>query len=265
LYEATLETFWNKPWFQGIFWCYWFEYDLISYGWGGGGPSDTGPSPQNKLAEQVLRSWYAKPQIPEGTPSEAAPVLVAIQKAETAIANATREERTMGLDQAKNLLSQAIQAYDQGNVSRSEPLADRAVVAANGSASQKDYDSAAAVVNLAFEKLSSLRNVTLQSTDAIQLRQQSEAEYSSALAALNANQFDLAKTHANNTSTLVEEALIVERTYQISSTSSMSVASQNPALSSSVNLFYAITAIGVATLVAISAIVTMKKRRIKRQ
>jgi len=214
-YQATLAVLWEKPWLQGIFWWAWtYNRPARDY------------TPWGKLAEGMLRQWYAKPYIPHGTPSGTASALIDIQKAENATVVAIRQGRTRGLDQAKDLLSEAIQAYDQGDMSRSEALADSSVRAAHSAVSQKEYDLAAAVVNRALQKLSSLRNATLQSTDAIQLRQQSETQYTSALQALSSNEFDRAKVDANNASALAEKAFTVEHDFQAQET--MLRQQQNP-------------------------------------
>ncbi|HMA34526.1 MAG TPA: hypothetical protein VKY74_08595 [Chloroflexia bacterium] len=52
-YEATMEVWRSIPWMTGIFWSPWYSNPNA------GGPLDTGESPQNKPAEQVLRKWYA--------------------------------------------------------------------------------------------------------------------------------------------------------------------------------------------------------------
>ncbi len=214
LYQTALETFWNKPWLQGLFWWSWFPYGT-GVGWGEGGPNDPNYSPHNKLAEQVLRSWYAKPFIPQGTSQEAVPALTAIQKAENTTAAAMQDGRTRGLEQAKNLLSQAIGTYNQGDFTRSETLANDAAKSADDTVSQEKYDETATVVNQTLETLNVLRNTTLQSPDAIQLQHESEAEYNSAVTALQSNEFDLAKLHADNATVLAEKALTTEHHFQL--------------------------------------------------
>jgi len=202
-YEATLAILWGKPWLQGIFWWAWTPYQ-----------QSRDYTPWGKLAEGVLRVWYAKPYVPQGTPAEAVSALVAIQTAENATTTAIREGRTRGLDQAKDLLSQAVNAYNKGDFVHSESLAKNAVSVADTSVSQKMYDEAASVLNYALQKLDSLRNATFQSTDSTQLKQQAEAEYTSALEALNNNEFELAKAHANNATALVDKAFSTEHKYQ---------------------------------------------------
>lgn len=202
-YEATLAVLWGKPWLQGLFWWAWTPYQL---------PRDY--TPWSKLAEGTLRLWYAKPYIPQGTPLDAVPALVAIQRAENASATAIREGRTRGLDQARDLLSRAVDAYNKGDFVHSESLAENAVSVADTAVSQRMYDEAASLVNDALEKLNSLHNATFQSADAMQLGQQAEAEYASALKALNRNEFELAKAHANNATALVDEAFSTEHDYQ---------------------------------------------------
>lgn len=51
--RAILETFWNEPWFAGGFVWKWFINHPVS-----GGSSDNRFTPQNKPAEQVLRTYY---------------------------------------------------------------------------------------------------------------------------------------------------------------------------------------------------------------
>ena len=53
-YEALLATFWEKPWFYGVYWWYWGVNPKM------GGEFHRGFTPQNKLAEEVLRKWYKK-------------------------------------------------------------------------------------------------------------------------------------------------------------------------------------------------------------
>ncbi|MFC1577009.1 hypothetical protein ACFL3N_01580 [Candidatus Omnitrophota bacterium] len=54
-YEAMLQTFWDKPWFYGVYWWKWGTDVRF------GGPSNKGYSPQNKTAEKTLIDWYKKP------------------------------------------------------------------------------------------------------------------------------------------------------------------------------------------------------------
>ena len=54
-YEALLATFWDKPWFYGAYWWYWGVNPKM------GGRFHRGFTPQNKIAEEVLRQWYEKP------------------------------------------------------------------------------------------------------------------------------------------------------------------------------------------------------------
>lgn len=51
--RAIFETFWKEPWFAGGFVWKWFINHPVS-----GGSSDNRFTPQNKPAEQVLRSYY---------------------------------------------------------------------------------------------------------------------------------------------------------------------------------------------------------------
>jgi len=55
LYEALFRTFWDKPWFYGVYWWRWGT-DVRA-----GGPSNKSFPPQNKKAREVLEKWYAKP------------------------------------------------------------------------------------------------------------------------------------------------------------------------------------------------------------
>lgn len=52
LYEALLEAFYRQPWFYGMYWWKWPSSGF------GGGPEDTGLTPLNKPAAQVVRAWY---------------------------------------------------------------------------------------------------------------------------------------------------------------------------------------------------------------
>jgi hypothetical protein len=125
LYEAALQVFWNRSWLQGIFWWTWYPYGT-KVGYGEGGLNDSYYSPHNKPAEQVLQSWYAQPFIPQGTQPEAVAALVAIQRAENATATATRQDRTRNLSQARDMLSQAVVAYNRAEFAHSEELAKNA-------------------------------------------------------------------------------------------------------------------------------------------
>ena len=57
-YEALLATFWEKPWFYGVYWWKWGTDVRF------GGPSNKGYSPQNKPAQDIVTQWYAKPISP---------------------------------------------------------------------------------------------------------------------------------------------------------------------------------------------------------
>ena len=57
-YRAVLETFWDKPWFYGMYWWKWFS-DLDR-----GGTNHPGFTPRRKLAEKTLSEWYRKPPPP---------------------------------------------------------------------------------------------------------------------------------------------------------------------------------------------------------
>ncbi len=56
-YQAVLETFWNRPWFYGLYWWKWYS-DLNP-----GGIHDGDFTPRRKPAEQVLSEWYRKPVV----------------------------------------------------------------------------------------------------------------------------------------------------------------------------------------------------------
>ncbi len=57
-YQATIETFWDEPWFIGFTWWDWPDhlYSLEQ------AKSDTGFCIYGKPAEQIVRQWYAKPR-----------------------------------------------------------------------------------------------------------------------------------------------------------------------------------------------------------
>jgi len=55
LYKALLESFWDKPWFYGVYWWYWGTNTRM------GGESNRGFTPQNKPAQEVIKEWYSKP------------------------------------------------------------------------------------------------------------------------------------------------------------------------------------------------------------
>ncbi len=54
-YKAVLETFWDKPWFYGVYWWYWGANPKM------GGELNKGFTPQNKPAQEVVKEWYGKP------------------------------------------------------------------------------------------------------------------------------------------------------------------------------------------------------------
>jgi hypothetical protein len=54
-YQALLETFWDKPWFYGVYWWYWGTNPKM------GGELNRSFSPQNKPAQEVIKEWYSKP------------------------------------------------------------------------------------------------------------------------------------------------------------------------------------------------------------
>jgi hypothetical protein len=55
LYKALLETFWNKPWFYGLYWWHWGVNPRM------GGALNRNFTPQNKPAQEVIKEWYSKP------------------------------------------------------------------------------------------------------------------------------------------------------------------------------------------------------------
>lgn len=54
-YQAAFESLYDQPWFAGMYWWAW-ETDPFQ-----GGPCDDGYTPHDKLAEDVLRTWYGAP------------------------------------------------------------------------------------------------------------------------------------------------------------------------------------------------------------
>lgn len=54
-YKAILESFWDKPWFYGIYWWYWGVNPNM------GGKLNRGFILQNKPAQEVVKEWYNKP------------------------------------------------------------------------------------------------------------------------------------------------------------------------------------------------------------
>ncbi len=63
-YEAAFRQFYHEPWMAGMYWWFWPADPWAS------GPCDTGYSPYQKPAEDILRAWYG------GTPRPSAPVLL---------------------------------------------------------------------------------------------------------------------------------------------------------------------------------------------
>ena len=55
-YKAITETFWSKEWFYGMYWWYWGTNIKM------GGEYNRGFTPQNKPSQEVVRSWYSKPE-----------------------------------------------------------------------------------------------------------------------------------------------------------------------------------------------------------
>lgn len=60
LYQATLETFWDEPWFAGAFWWLWEVKPPDDP------RRDSGYTPQGKPAWDVLRAYYARPRAAPG-------------------------------------------------------------------------------------------------------------------------------------------------------------------------------------------------------
>jgi hypothetical protein len=54
-YQAALETFWDRPWFSGVYWWHWGTHEKM------GGPEHQGFTPQNKPAQAVVTEWFRKP------------------------------------------------------------------------------------------------------------------------------------------------------------------------------------------------------------
>ncbi|MGC8742162.1 MAG: glycoside hydrolase family 113 [Candidatus Sumerlaeaceae bacterium] len=72
-YEAALQAVWNQPWFAGMYWWSW-ETELLQ-----GGPCDTGYTPADKPAEDVVRQWYggppdSDPPLPTPNPAQQLPL-----------------------------------------------------------------------------------------------------------------------------------------------------------------------------------------------
>ncbi len=51
-YQAVFESFWDQPWFLGVYWWMWWTDPSI------GGPADDSYTLYGKPAEQILRVWY---------------------------------------------------------------------------------------------------------------------------------------------------------------------------------------------------------------
>ncbi|MEW5868553.1 MAG: carbohydrate binding domain-containing protein [Chloroflexota bacterium] len=54
-YQAVFESVYQQPWFAGLYWWLWLVDPAD------GGPCDSGFSPYDKPAEDVLRAWYGAP------------------------------------------------------------------------------------------------------------------------------------------------------------------------------------------------------------
>ena len=61
-YEAAFRQLFNQPWLAGMFWWMWSADPFES------GPCDTGYTPAEKPAENVLRRWYGAPPRPVEPP-----------------------------------------------------------------------------------------------------------------------------------------------------------------------------------------------------
>lgn len=59
-YEALLASFYDEPWFYGVYWWYWGANPRM------GGKFHRGFTPQNKHAQEVIRQWYKK-SVPQKT------------------------------------------------------------------------------------------------------------------------------------------------------------------------------------------------------
>lgn len=56
-YTAAFQTFWNQPWFAGMYWWKWYASErLHARDW------SHDYTPQNKPAQQVLADWYGGPR-----------------------------------------------------------------------------------------------------------------------------------------------------------------------------------------------------------
>ena len=56
-YHAFFKTFWNKPWFDGVFFWKWFPNHSVS-----GGTENKGFTPQNKPAQIVIKQYFTGKQ-----------------------------------------------------------------------------------------------------------------------------------------------------------------------------------------------------------
>jgi hypothetical protein len=54
-YRALFETFWNKPWFAGMYWWSWNTYPRSGSG------NNRSFTPQNKPALDHMKTWYGQP------------------------------------------------------------------------------------------------------------------------------------------------------------------------------------------------------------
>jgi len=248
-YQAALETFWGKPWLHGIFWWAWtYEQLPLDY------------TPWGKPSEAILRAWYAKPFIPDGTQSDAVPSLVAIQRAEDAIRRAYREDRTRGLDAAKRTLAESIDAYRRSSFVESEALATAAKKTADDTVNQQKYEEANNLVNQALRTVNGLRNVTLQSGDSVNFKQQAEDELATATDALARNDLENAKLHANSSIQLAERALSAERNYSEAFQAREAAAVAQQQVQNRI-LTYALVAAIIALLVVLAAYAIRKRNR----
>ena len=56
-YQALFETFWNKPWFCGVYWWNW------NTSTSSGGSANRRFTPQNKLALEYVKMWYGQKNV----------------------------------------------------------------------------------------------------------------------------------------------------------------------------------------------------------
>lgn len=59
-YEALFQTFWNQPWFAGIYWWKHYTADMSKYRSRRGNYLSRDFTPHGKPAEETIRKWYTK-------------------------------------------------------------------------------------------------------------------------------------------------------------------------------------------------------------